>query len=223
MHIPKVNVVPLDIPRADKVHWCLLKDHKVHVRLLKAGKVPTYLRVNKVHMCLLRTLKLLPQDSQAPISMVNSNGHTLNSCRHPGSTNVPCCWTQDSNLCSNSPSGKMQLKDQTPIIQATVTKAFSLLHASLVLKQAFPDVLLTNKFLQDALSTVAPMQRITKLSSHLARELMEKSLERFQRQWSHWYQPGMMVEIYKLALSNGNLNPAQVPSAPSIDLSTLED
>jgi hypothetical protein len=34
-------------------------------------------------------------------------------------------------------------------------KAFELLHASIMFKHAFPDRLLTNKFIEDALSTAA--------------------------------------------------------------------
>ena len=63
-HILMVSMVPVDVPRADKVHLCLLKDHKAHMYLLRVGKVPACLRVNKVCVCLLRTLNLLLQDSQ---------------------------------------------------------------------------------------------------------------------------------------------------------------
>ena len=58
-------------------------------------------------------------------------------------------------MCCKSPSGKIRLKDQTPIIQATVSTSFNFLHASLVLEHAFPDAMLSRKFILDTLSTAA--------------------------------------------------------------------
>ena len=58
-HILMVSMVPVDVPRANEVHLCLLKDHKAHMYLLRVSKVPACLRVNEVHVCLLRTLNLL--------------------------------------------------------------------------------------------------------------------------------------------------------------------
>ncbi|KAN0138827.1 hypothetical protein V8E53_003215 [Lactarius tabidus] len=42
-----------------------------------------------------------------------------------------------------------------PIVRATITEAFEMLHASIVLKHVFPDSLLTSKFLMDVLSTAS--------------------------------------------------------------------
>ena len=74
---------------------------------------------------------------------------------HPRSPSAPQRWSQDTDLCCKSPSGKIQLKDQTPIIQATDSTSFNFLHASLVLEHAFLDVMLARKFILDTLSTVA--------------------------------------------------------------------
>ena len=74
---------------------------------------------------------------------------------HPRSPSAPRHWSQDTDLCCKSPSRKIRLKDQTPIIQATISTSFNFLHASLVLEHAFPDAMLSRKFILDALSTAA--------------------------------------------------------------------
>jgi len=73
---------------------------------------------------------------------------------HLRSTEVPRTWPEDTDLRSSG-NGRIRLTDQTPIVRATITEAFELLHASVMLKHAFPDHLLTCKFIEDALSTAA--------------------------------------------------------------------
>ena len=73
---------------------------------------------------------------------------------HLQSTEVPWVWPKDTDLC-NSGNGRLFLQDQTPIVRATIMEAFKLLHASVMFKNTFPDHLLTNKFIEEALSTAA--------------------------------------------------------------------
>jgi hypothetical protein len=54
-----------------------------------------------------------------------------------------------------SASGNVKLTDQTPIVRKTIASSFGFLHASLILENAFPDVLLSGKFIRNALSTAA--------------------------------------------------------------------
>jgi hypothetical protein len=77
---------------------------------------------------------------------------STHSC--PQSSKVPRMWPEDTDLVDNE-SGRIRLTIQMPIVRATITEAFELLHASIVLKHAFPDPLLTNRFLVDALSTAS--------------------------------------------------------------------
>ncbi|KAH8994679.1 hypothetical protein EDB86DRAFT_3078043 [Lactarius hatsudake] len=63
-------------------------------------------------------------------------------------------WPIETDMFLPS-SGKVRLMHQTPIVRATITNAFDFLHASIVLEQAFPDPLLINKFVQDALVTAS--------------------------------------------------------------------
>jgi hypothetical protein len=51
--------------------------------------------------------------------------------------------------------GKMKLTVQTPIVHQTIAKAFDFLHVSIVLEHAFPDMLHTSMFIQDALVTAS--------------------------------------------------------------------
>jgi hypothetical protein len=76
-----------------------------------------------------------------------------NNHGHPRSTEVLRLWPEDTDLCLNS--GRLKLTDQTSIVRKTITKSFELLHASIILEHAFPDVLLASKFIQDALSTAS--------------------------------------------------------------------
>ena len=63
-------------------------------------------------------------------------------------------WPEDTNVL-NAADGKVRLTEQTPIVRATITKAFEFLHASIILKYAFPDSVLMSRFIEDALSTAA--------------------------------------------------------------------
>ena len=74
---------------------------------------------------------------------------------HPRSTRVAQLWPVDTDLHFSSGLGKVKLTDQTPIVQATITDAFDFLHASIIFEHAFPDALLTSKFIQDALTTAS--------------------------------------------------------------------
>lgn len=73
---------------------------------------------------------------------------------HLRSTEVPRVWPEDTDLRSSG-NGRIRLTDQTAIVRTTITEAFELLHASIMFKHAFPDHLLTSKFIEDALSTAA--------------------------------------------------------------------
>ncbi|KAH9069504.1 hypothetical protein EDB83DRAFT_2518271 [Lactarius deliciosus] len=76
---------------------------------------------------------------------------------HPqaaAAASVARLWPVETDMYLRS-SGKVKLMDQTPIVRATSTNAFDFLHASIILEQAFPDPLLINKFIQDALITAS--------------------------------------------------------------------
>ena len=47
--------------------------------------------------------------------------------------------------------GKIRLKKQSEVVQDTVTASLPYLHASIVLEDAFPDVVLTGTFIKRAL------------------------------------------------------------------------
>lgn len=47
--------------------------------------------------------------------------------------------------------GKIGLKEQSEVVQDTVTASLPYLHASIVLEDAFPDVVLTGTFIKRAL------------------------------------------------------------------------
>ena len=72
---------------------------------------------------------------------------------HPRSVEVPRLWPKDTDVVFID--GKMKLMNQTPIVRTTINKAFDLLQASIVLENAFPDTLLTSKFIQAALTTAS--------------------------------------------------------------------
>ncbi|KAF8258267.1 hypothetical protein EI94DRAFT_1708146 [Lactarius quietus] len=69
------------------------------------------------------------------------------------STQVLPVWPEDTDLVLGS--GKLCLTDQTPIVQATISESFELLHALIMMKHAFPDLVLANKLIEEALSTAA--------------------------------------------------------------------
>ncbi|KAN0134067.1 hypothetical protein V8E53_008285 [Lactarius tabidus] len=73
---------------------------------------------------------------------------------HPRHTEVPQVWPKNTDLYFNA-SGNIKLTHQTSIVQATITKVFGFLHASIMLENSYPDTVLTSKFIQDALSTAA--------------------------------------------------------------------
>ena len=74
--------------------------------------------------------------------------------QHLRNNEVSWVWPDDTNLHYNT-SGKIQLRDQTEIVQATVSAAFDLLHASMLFKNALPDPILTANIIEEALSTAA--------------------------------------------------------------------
>src|ERR1700761_2268016 len=69
------------------------------------------------------------------------------------STQVSRVWPEDTDLCLGS--GKLRLMDQTAIVRAIISESFELLHALIIMKHAFPDSLVANKFIEEALSTAA--------------------------------------------------------------------
>ncbi|KAH9173495.1 hypothetical protein EDB89DRAFT_699441 [Lactarius sanguifluus] len=75
---------------------------------------------------------------------------------HPqaAATSATRQWPVETNMCLSSPT-KAKLRDQTEIVRATTTNAFDFLHASILIKHAFPDPLLANKFIQEALITAS--------------------------------------------------------------------
>ena len=73
--------------------------------------------------------------------------------RSARSAQVSRVWPEDTDLRLGS--GKLRLTDQTSILRAIITESFELLHASIIMKHAFPDSLLANKFIEEALSTAA--------------------------------------------------------------------
>ncbi|KAH8979375.1 hypothetical protein EDB92DRAFT_1821052 [Lactarius akahatsu] len=74
------------------------------------------------------------------------NGHT---------GEVPQLWPMDTDLSKTSV--KLRLTDQSSIVQSTIMGSFSLLHASIVLENAFPKTLQVARFIRDAL-VVASLQ-----------------------------------------------------------------
>ena len=73
--------------------------------------------------------------------------------RSARSAQVSRVWPEDTDLRLGS--GKLCLTDQTSILRAIITESFELLHALIIMKHTFPDSLLANKFIEEALSTVA--------------------------------------------------------------------
>ncbi|KAH9013013.1 hypothetical protein EDB85DRAFT_2158522 [Lactarius pseudohatsudake] len=75
---------------------------------------------------------------------------------HNGHTGeVPWLWPMDTDLSKTSV--KLRLTDQSSIVRSTITGSFSLLHASIVLENAFPKTLQVARFIRDALG-VASLQ-----------------------------------------------------------------
>ena len=58
-------------------------------------------------------------------------------------------WPAEMDLVLNE--GKMRLKDQSTVVQDTVTASFPYLHAFIVLDHAFPDGVITATFIMRAL------------------------------------------------------------------------
>ena len=54
-------------------------------------------------------------------------------------------WPAETDLVLNE--GKMRLKDQSAVVQDTVTASFPYLHAFIVLDHAFPDGVITATFI----------------------------------------------------------------------------
>ena len=69
-------------------------------------------------------------------------------------TEVPWVWPEDTNLRTSS-KGNLLLTVQSSIVRKTISESFELLQAYLTFKHAFPDSILMNKFIEDALSTAA--------------------------------------------------------------------
>ncbi|KAH9020988.1 hypothetical protein EDB85DRAFT_2152660 [Lactarius pseudohatsudake] len=72
------------------------------------------------------------------------NGHT---------GEVPRLWPMDTDLSKTSV--KLRLTDQSSIVRSTITGSFSLLHASIVLENAFPETLQVARFIRDALGAAS--------------------------------------------------------------------
>ncbi|KAH9008738.1 hypothetical protein EDB85DRAFT_2163905 [Lactarius pseudohatsudake] len=72
------------------------------------------------------------------------NGHT---------GEVPRLWPMDTDLSKTSV--KLRLTDQSSIVRSTITGSFSLLHASIVLENAFPETLQVARFIWDALGAAS--------------------------------------------------------------------
>ncbi|KAH9067676.1 hypothetical protein EDB87DRAFT_1678000 [Lactarius vividus] len=70
-----------------------------------------------------------------------------------GHTEVPRLWPADTDLSKTSV--KLRLTDQSSIVRSTITGSFSLLHASIVLENAFPETLQVARFIRDALSAAS--------------------------------------------------------------------
>ncbi|KAH9024453.1 hypothetical protein EDB83DRAFT_2527161 [Lactarius deliciosus] len=67
-----------------------------------------------------------------------------------GHAEVPRLWPADTDLSKTSV--KLRLTDQSSIVRSTITGSFNLLHASIVLENAFPETLQVARFIRDALS-----------------------------------------------------------------------
>ncbi|KAH8976951.1 hypothetical protein EDB86DRAFT_2838744 [Lactarius hatsudake] len=77
------------------------------------------------------------------------------STRNGNTGEVPQLWPMDTDLSKTSV--KLRLTDQSSIVRSTITGSFSLLHASIVLENAFPETLQVARFIWDAL-VVASLQ-----------------------------------------------------------------
>ncbi|KAH9173105.1 hypothetical protein EDB89DRAFT_2229011 [Lactarius sanguifluus] len=106
-----------------------------HLRSLQAP-LP---RVNEEQLRILSALKSPPWDLRDS----TRNGHA----------EVPRLWPADTDLSKTSV--KLRLTDQSSIVRSTITGSFNLLHASIVLENAFPETLQVARFIRDALSTAS--------------------------------------------------------------------
>ena len=62
----------------------------------------------------------------------------------------PRRWPVETDL-HIVPGKMLKLTDQNDIMRKAITESFPVLYASIVLQHAFPDALLTNSFIRDAL------------------------------------------------------------------------
>ncbi|KAI9430687.1 hypothetical protein BJY52DRAFT_1232354 [Lactarius psammicola] len=60
-------------------------------------------------------------------------------------------WPPETSLIYGSNPNKIRLTDQNATVRATITGAFSLLHKAIIFQHAFPDVLMSTKFIRVAL------------------------------------------------------------------------
>lgn len=60
-------------------------------------------------------------------------------------------WPLETNLIYGSNPNKIKLTDQNEVVRRTIKSTFNILHASIIFQHAFPDALLTTKFIQTAL------------------------------------------------------------------------
>ncbi|KAH9010201.1 hypothetical protein EDB83DRAFT_2322513 [Lactarius deliciosus] len=96
-------------------------------------------RVNEEQLRVLSALKSPPWDLRDS----TRNGHA----------EVPRLWPADTDLSKTSV--KLRLTDQSSIVRSTIMGSFNLLHASIVLENAFPETLQVARFIRDALSTAS--------------------------------------------------------------------
>ena len=78
-------------------------------------------------------------------------------------------WPVETNLQTNSTSGKLRLTDQHQIIWDAVTDSFPFLRASIMLQDSFPDPIVTGTFILRALLSATANQPNT---AHVRRRIL---------------------------------------------------